>query len=900
MCEIVEWRERLFLILISLTWGFPIHIHRLPKPPPPPPPPPPKRLTLVTQRNKQHQKKVEQRENATKKREKTSILDAALSSFTTHWCCNVFTSSMMSSTTTTTTATTTTTSSSTCSATNTTTDKTLKHSNASSSSSSDHEQVGVSYSYSNSKIPTTHGSNSRCHRQDVYGCCYRLLRHGKPRRRRRMQMFGTTTTRHNRMDSNKDCCCFSSSSRMTTTTTVVVVVSAIITTAYYYYYYHDSQSIVYNMLLLWTTTTTSDPNSSNHFLNGHSTTRSLLRPLLMDHTAGISSSSLSQPVMDVDVVMSPESKMSQSSAASLVDSNNSKQKHDSHLKNMNKKNKNNKSFQSTKSSLSQQQQTTQDRFRLKRSLDYERYTVRINTWKRQTQLGIVINHLLTCNNVAQIQVIWCIGQGPVPIWLRQLAIYAGSTGIDNVVAVQHEQKQHEHAQQQQQQDLPLSSSSWPRLVIEEHVHDDSLNARFDVQLVPPTAGILTQDDDVLRPCIAMDAGFALWTWNPERLIGYDARRIGQRQEQQKQKQQGSSSRQEGEQQQQRHVMAVSNNVQMETTTTEDKDKDKEDVSLVQWTYGPLSQAKRWNEYSIVLTRFAFVHVQYLYDYTNLLPNMIRQRITKELNCEDIAMSLYISSMTQGQVPLLADTWTISTLIKLPTKQSISLNTRQKQQQEEHQEQVKDNDHNNKNETDAVSFNANRKLHVNEPKSSESSPQPPSHKQDHPTHATIRNACVNDFAELLHLKKTTMMTNTTTTTSTMLLQNHFTNVEWMHHHRPPSNNNNNNHKEMLLSHNHNVWLQCGIQGREPLDNNENDENDDPQIPHLVLPMGTPGIQLLKRRRQWKMISSQQIIYEINQMKRQVFTKTIAAATATIHGNNNNKDNNKKKKKTRKKQ
>ena len=835
--------------------------------------------------------------------------------------CNVFTRSMMSSTTTTTTATTTTSSSNT----NTTTDKTLQHSNtssSSSSSSSDHEQVGVSYSYSNSKIPTTHGRNSSgCHRRHV--CCYRLLRHGKPKRRRRMQMFGTTTRRHNRMDSNKDCCWFSSSScHISTTTTVVVFLSAIITTAYYYYY-QDSQSIVYNMLLLWTTTTTSDPNSFNHFLNGqHSNTRFLLRPLRMDHTAGISSSSLSssssQPVMDVDVV-SPESKMSQSSPASLVDNNNSKQKHDSHLKNMKKKNKNNKSFQSTKSSSSQQQQqTTQDRFRLKRSLDYERYTVRINTWKRQTQLGIVINHLLTCDNVAQIQVIWCIGQGPVPIWLRQLAIYAGSTGIDNVVVQreqqqheqqhehaqqqhEHAQQQHEHAQQQHEQDLPLS---WPRLVIEEHVHDDSLNARFDVQLVPPTVGILTQDDDVLRPCIAMDAGFALWTWNPERLIGYDARRIGQRREQ-KQKQQGSSSsRQEGEQQQKRrHVMAVSNNVQMETTTTEDKDKDKEDVSLVQWTYGPLSQAKRWNEYSIVLTRFAFVHVQYLYDYTNLLPNMIRQRITKELNCEDIAMSLYISSMTQGQVPLLADTWTISTLIKLPTKQSISLNTRQKQQDEQ-QEQVKDNDHNKMNETDAVSFNANRKLHVNEPKNSESSSQSPqSHKQDHPTHATIRNACVNDFAELLHLKKTTN-TNTTTTTSTMLLQNHFTNVEWMHHHRPPSNNNNNNHKEMLLSHNHNVWLQCGIQGREPLDNNENDHDDqnnnvdDPQIPHLVLPMGTPGIQLLKRRRQWKMISSQQIIYEINQMKRQVFTNTIAAAaTTTIHGN---KDNNKKKKKTRKKQ
>jgi hypothetical protein len=116
--------------------------------------------------------------------------------------------------------------------------------------------------------------------------------------------------------------------------------------------------------------------------------------------------------------------------------------------------------------------------------DFEFYTIRINTWKRNEQLLVSVDHHASCPGVAQIQVIWCDPDQEPP--------------------------------------LELLNHTSHKVVVERHVVN-SLNARFDIQFPPPTLGILSMDDDVLRPCEALDAGFFKWTQSPHRMVGFDGR-----------------------------------------------------------------------------------------------------------------------------------------------------------------------------------------------------------------------------------------------------------------------------------------------------------------------------------------------------------------------------------------
>jgi len=225
---------------------------------------------------------------------------------------------------------------------------------------------------------------------------------------------------------------------------------------------------------------------------------------------------------------------------------------------------------------------------LTKPIDSSHYTVRVNSWKRQKALNVVINHLLTCDAVAQIQIVWCIAQGPVPGWLADM-----------------------QRNEKFESSLLKNATTIPRVVVEEH-EDNSLNARFHILSEPPTAGILSQDDDILRPCPAMDAGFALFTLNPNRMVGYDARR---------------------------HLVL------------EKTDKGE------QWGYS-YTKKQLHNEYSFVLTKYAFLHKNYLRSYTSRMPKQIRTKVKSLLNCEDIAMALWVASQTKGQTALLADKWAL--------------------------------------------------------------------------------------------------------------------------------------------------------------------------------------------------------------------------------------------------
>jgi len=74
---------------------------------------------------------------------------------------------------------------------------------------------------------------------------------------------------------------------------------------------------------------------------------------------------------------------------------------------------------------------------------------------------------------------------------------------------------------------------------------------------------------------------------------------------------------------------------------------------------------------MVLTRAAFTHRDYLTLYRKYLPRSIYNDVDTNFNCEDIAMTLFISSLTNSQPPLLADWWAIESLIKLYSPARIS-------------------------------------------------------------------------------------------------------------------------------------------------------------------------------------------------------------------------------------
>jgi hypothetical protein len=85
----------------------------------------------------------------------------------------------------------------------------------------------------------------------------------------------------------------------------------------------------------------------------------------------------------------------------------------------------------------------------------------------------------------------------------------------------------------------------------------------------------------------------------------------------------------------------------------------------------MSTTEKANKYTISLTRFCFIHRDYMDMYMNDLPSAILDTVAKNFNCEDIAMSFMISSMTKGKPSLLADFWAIKSMVKLYVEKKIS-------------------------------------------------------------------------------------------------------------------------------------------------------------------------------------------------------------------------------------
>lgn len=230
-----------------------------------------------------------------------------------------------------------------------------------------------------------------------------------------------------------------------------------------------------------------------------------------------------------------------------------------------------------------------------RPIDYDQYTIRMNTWRRPKQLIQSVKHHASCPGVKEIQIVWCDKENEPPKELLEMT--------------------------ERKSLISSSDTSVTRVVIERH-EVNSLNERFNILEPTPTIGILSIDDDVLRPCEAIDSGFFKWVKSPHRMVGFDAR-----------------------------------------THVENGDGS--------WQYGYLSTTKKENMYSLSLTRYCFLHRDYLNRYIRDLPSTILDTVAKQFNCEDIAMSLMISSLTQGRPPLLADVWAIKSQLKLDVDNGIS-------------------------------------------------------------------------------------------------------------------------------------------------------------------------------------------------------------------------------------
>ncbi|KAJ7970052.1 Glycosyltransferase family 64 protein [Quillaja saponaria] len=135
--------------------------------------------------------------------------------------------------------------------------------------------------------------------------------------------------------------------------------------------------------------------------------------------------------------------------------------------------------------------------------------------------------------------------------------------------------------------------------------EDNLNNRFKPIEDLRTDSILSVDDDVIVPCETLDFAFTVWKTAPFTMVGFVPRM---------------------------HWL------------------DKEKNGVAYYRYGGWWSVWWMGTYSMVLSKAAFFHRKYLDLYTHKMPSSIQDYVSRERNCEDIAMSLLIANTT-GAPPI---------------------------------------------------------------------------------------------------------------------------------------------------------------------------------------------------------------------------------------------------------
>ncbi|XAR71769.1 N-acetylglucosaminyl-proteoglycan 4-beta-glucuronosyltransferase [Bertholletia excelsa] len=132
--------------------------------------------------------------------------------------------------------------------------------------------------------------------------------------------------------------------------------------------------------------------------------------------------------------------------------------------------------------------------------------------------------------------------------------------------------------------------------------EDNLNNRFKPIEDLRTDAIFSVDDDVIVPCHTLDFAFTVWQSAPLTMVGFVPRM---------------------------HWL------------------DHEKNGVASYKYGGWWSVWWMGTYSMVLSKAAFVHKKYLELYTHEMLSSIRDYVTRERNCEDIAMSLLVANATDA-------------------------------------------------------------------------------------------------------------------------------------------------------------------------------------------------------------------------------------------------------------
>ncbi|KAK9283392.1 hypothetical protein L1049_011634 [Liquidambar formosana] len=135
--------------------------------------------------------------------------------------------------------------------------------------------------------------------------------------------------------------------------------------------------------------------------------------------------------------------------------------------------------------------------------------------------------------------------------------------------------------------------------------EDSLNNRFKEIKGLKTDAVFSIDDDVIFPCSSVEFAFNVWRSAPDTMVGYVPRV---------------------------HWL------------------DQSKGNMDHYIYGGWWSVWWMGTYSMVLSKAAFFHKKYLSLYTNEMPASIRDYVTKNRNCEDIAMSFLVANAT-GASPI---------------------------------------------------------------------------------------------------------------------------------------------------------------------------------------------------------------------------------------------------------
>ncbi|XP_037491905.1 glycosyltransferase family 64 protein C4 isoform X2 [Jatropha curcas] len=135
--------------------------------------------------------------------------------------------------------------------------------------------------------------------------------------------------------------------------------------------------------------------------------------------------------------------------------------------------------------------------------------------------------------------------------------------------------------------------------------EDYLKNRFKPFADLRTHAVFSVDDDVIVPCSALDFAFSVWQSAPSTMVGFVPRI---------------------------HLL------------------DGQKNGVPYYKYGGWWSVWWTGAYSIVLSKAAFFHKKYLDLYTHSMSPSIQDYVSRERDCEDIAMSLLVANAT-GAPPI---------------------------------------------------------------------------------------------------------------------------------------------------------------------------------------------------------------------------------------------------------